>query len=78
MNSVVLNAMPAQPDTGPHLSGGAVLIMAAVLLFVALRLLGQALRPLRDVLRALIAAGAMVLLVAVAFALILLSLIIPR
>jgi hypothetical protein len=70
--------MQAQPDVGLHLTEGTLLILAALLLLTALRMLRQALLPLREVLRALAATGAMTVFIVLAFVLGVGSLILSR
>jgi hypothetical protein len=77
MDIVVIAGLAGQPP-GSHVSGNMLLVMAAVILFVALRMLRQALHPLREVLRALVAAAGVGLLLFLAFALVIGSLIVPR
>jgi hypothetical protein len=61
-----------------HVSGNVLLILAALLLFVSIQLLKQALMPIREVVRALAAAAGVAFLVFLAFALVVGSLIVPR
>jgi drug/metabolite transporter superfamily protein YnfA len=78
MRSVSLVLAAANGLDSSTTTGNVLLVMAALLLFVALSLLRQVVQPLREVLRALAAAGGMVLLVALALALVVASLAVPR
>ena len=74
MRSVVLVlAGTNDPGSVPAI-GNIILILAALVLYIALRMLGQALQPLREVFRAVVAALGTTLLVILAFALIIISL----
>lgn len=76
MPRVILIAMQAQPGGGASVAGTALLVVAALVLLTAIDMLRHALSPLREVLRALAAAGAMTALVLLAFAMIVAALII--
>ncbi|MEU4694319.1 hypothetical protein [Actinoplanes sp. NPDC023714] len=78
MRSVTLVITAANDPAGIAATRNVILVLAALLLFLALTMLRQALQPLREVLRALAAAGGMILLVALAFVLIVASLAVPR
>ncbi|WP_157437769.1 hypothetical protein [Actinoplanes subtropicus] len=75
MTSVVLKALDPQQAPGLPVAATVLLIVAALVLLAALDMLRHALSPLRDVLRALAAAGAMTGLVVLAFALVMAALV---
>ena len=75
--AVVVTGLAAQPR-GAHVSGNMLLVMAAVILFLAVSMLRQALHPLREVLRSILAAAGVLLLLLLAFALVIASLIVPK
>ena len=77
MTSLVLASMQSQsPDDGFH--RGILLIIVAALLLMALRLAGNALAPLGEVLRALAAAAGTLLLILLALSLVVVTLFTTR
>ncbi|MEU4158242.1 hypothetical protein [Actinoplanes sp. NPDC026670] len=74
MKSVDVLLAEANSLSSVPAAGNILLILAAVILVVALKMLGQALHPLREVLRAVAAAAGMTLLVILALVLIIVSL----
>ena len=75
MSSVVLAARETQQALDSTVTGTVLLVLAAMLLLAALDMLRHALSPLREVLRALAAAGAMTALVLLAFGMVVAALV---
>ena len=75
MTSVVLAARESQQALDLPMTGTVLLVVASLLLLAALDMLRHALSPLREVLRALAAAGAMTALVLLAFAMVVAALV---
>lgn len=85
MHSLVLKVFPAQPDLADGVDAIAsslqrsfgvhdvAMIVAAMMLFMALNLIRLTFRPLKEVIRALLAAGAAAVLMLTAFVLVLIS-----
>ena len=77
MRIVILASVQTKPDAGFSAMDSLLLLTAAFLLLGVLRMLGRALAPLREILRAMMSAGAVVLLLVAAFALVVISLVTP-
>ncbi|MEV6304780.1 hypothetical protein AB0M02_35585 [Actinoplanes sp. NPDC051861] len=75
MHIVVLDSLHAQPGEATSFPGVLLLLAAVFLLLAALRMMRQALLPLREIMRVVGSAAAVAILMTVALALIVVSLI---